>query len=93
MNDRAIRARYISVMLPADQRRQQLFEYGVTGSGRFPFEMLSYDAAWPISEQDAASMTLDQQSDRCIKLRSYREPTIKRWTLLNWDVRGRTRSA
>jgi hypothetical protein len=92
MKDRAIRARYISVILPVDERPQQLFEYGVTGSGKFPFEMLSLDAAWPLSEQDAASMALDQQNDRCIRLRSYREPTIKRWTSLAWDVRGRTRS-
>jgi hypothetical protein len=92
MNDRAIRARYISVILPADERPQELFEYGVTGSGKFPLEMLSHEAAWPISEQDAASMALDQQSDRCIRFRSYREPTIKRWTSLGWDVRGRTRA-
>lgn len=77
----------------SDERPQQLVEYGVTGSGKFPLEMLSHDAAWPISEQDAASIALDRQSDRCIRLRSYREPTIKRWASLGWDVRGRTKSA
>lgn len=78
--------------LSADQRPRFLFTYYVTGSGAFPVDMLRYDAAWPASSEDAAIMGIDEfvsrdrNRRRSIKLHSYREPTVDRWSSFVWSV-------
>ena len=83
--------RYNEFALEAGERPKRLYEYWVSGGGVFPFDMLRYDSAWPASGEDAAKMEWSFASpagerQRSIKLRSYREPTIGRWSSFVWSV-------
>lgn len=67
------------------------YRYFVSGKGKFPFDMLRYDACWPAGGEDAALMsdptTLEEHKKvRSILMYSYREPTIDRWSSFNWSV-------
>ncbi len=57
--------------------------YTVTGRGNFPIDMLRYDAAWPMTGDDAANITATFQPRAgrwTIKLASARLPTEGRWS-------------
>ena len=70
--------------------RRFIYEYYVTGSGIFPFDMLRYDAAWPRTSEDAARISAgiygDRADRRSILLRSYHAPTPDRWFSFGWSV-------
>lgn len=86
--------RYTEFSLEDKERPRRYFEYYVTGGGIFPFDMLRYDSCWPVGGDDAAMMSADYspltpreaRMPRSIKMRSYREPTIARWSSFNWSV-------
>ena len=85
--------RFHQFKLESHERPKHCFEYVVTGTGQFPYDMLRYDAAWPVSSQDAFNIGVgfhDPQEAyrgrRSIKLRSYRQPTIDRWSSFTWSV-------
>jgi hypothetical protein len=69
-------------------RPKARYQYYVTGRSRFPFDMLRHDSAWPATGYDAALLEYDEvrRSDRSIQLRSYRAPTIDRWSSFGWSV-------
>jgi hypothetical protein len=68
------------------------WEFSVIGKGRFPFDMLRYDACYPMDSESAAALGFDRQYDdpkaeREIKLRSkICEPTTDRWSSFGWRV-------
>lgn len=75
----------------ADQRPRTIYDYYVTGHGPFPIDMLRHDGAWPSTGEDAAKIEWTftdsgRMKTKSIKLRSYRKPTIDRWSSFNWSV-------
>jgi hypothetical protein len=75
--------------LEAHERPTRVYEYHVTGSGRFPVDMLRHDSAWPATSADAGiieqcSIVMGQRVS--VKVRSYRQPTIARWHSYGWRV-------
>ena len=63
--------------------------FTVTGSGAFPFDMLRYDACFPVYEGEARSM--GHGGVRSIRLthtdeRRDWEPTEGRWQSFGWSV-------
>lgn len=83
--------RFVEYRLEASERPKAYYEYYVSGTGEFPFDMLRHDSAWPASGADAAKLerweeAYRSRSVRSIKLRSYREPTIDRWRSFTWSV-------
>ena len=67
--------------LPADDRPREFYRYEVQGVGLFPIDMLRYDSAWP-----ADSESVEAQGRRTVRLSSYRQPTIDRWSSFGWTV-------
>jgi hypothetical protein len=59
--------------------------FEVEGSGHFPFDMLRYDSAWPVSSTDAANLKGRQR--RTVRLASIRNPTMGRWNSFGWSCR------
>jgi hypothetical protein len=83
--------RFKEFHLDASQRPKWLYEYYVTGSGIFPFDMMRFDCAWPASGEDAAKLEWERMGERgrklrSVKMRSYKEPTIDRWSSFTWSV-------
>ena len=85
--------RFTRYKLEAHERPRHLYEYHVTGTGTFPFDMLRFDGCWPATGEDAAeiyntieSNIEDTRPRRSIKLRSYKEPTVARWHSFTWSV-------
>jgi hypothetical protein len=73
--------------LGAAERPRTLYEYFVTGSGQFPFDMLRFDECWPADSVSANAMAPDWASGkRSVKMRGYKEPTIGRWNSFTWAV-------
>ncbi len=78
--------------LMAHDRPRKMYEYYVTGRGTFPYDMLRYDSCWPATGVDASKMDTDflppahRLHSRSIKLRSYKTPTIDRWSSFTWSV-------
>lgn len=59
----------------------------VVGKGRFPFDMLRYDRAYPVTT--TAAMFLDQADEdhpRYIELESPESPSDPRWLSFGWTV-------
>lgn len=85
-----LKERWSEYKLNAHQRPKLQYEYFVTGRGDFPFDMLRHDAAWPASSEDAAKLDLsflaEKRALRSIRMRSYRMPTIDRWSSFGWSV-------
>ena len=73
----------VTKLAAADQPRE-FYKYTVEGVGYFPFEMLRYDSAWPAGSE--AVSRLPQLENRCIRLCSYRPPTVDRWRSFGWIV-------
>jgi len=86
------RDRWTEYVLVRDEQPKCLFEYWVTGSGQFPFDMLRYDAAWPVSSDDAVKLDRGAfvgdrtRSLRSVKLHSYSRPEVDRWSSFGWSV-------
>lgn len=76
--------RFTSRSIAASERPRDRYEYYVTGSGEFPTDMLRYDACWPASTDDALNLT--ETKRRSIRLFSYTEPTVARWSSFLWAV-------
>lgn len=73
-----------SKRIPLPRRPKYLFDYYVSGTGDFPFDMLRHDTAWPASTEDARA--LNQNGRRSIHLHSYEEPEPDRWSSFLWSV-------
>lgn len=65
--------------------RRTTYEFVVRGTGDFPLEMLSRDAAWPASEDDAVVMYRDGE-ERTVRLHSVVTPHVHRWRSFDWNV-------
>jgi len=68
----------------------RLHEFKVEGCGRFPLDMLRYDAAWPMRGEDVARIESPPE-----KLKRYSvalltavncTPTTARWNSFGWRV-------
>lgn len=76
-----------------DGRLRTAALFTVEGDGRFPLDMLRYDACWPHWERDAlaAQSTGDHDAARrCVVLETHRveAPTVARWASFGWRVVG-----
>lgn len=71
---------------PLSEKPWRIYEYYVTGRGKFPIDMLRYDAAWPATSVDGSKMEDYENKPRSIQIRSYQEPTIARWSSFGWSV-------
>lgn len=80
--------RYREYQLTHDSKPKFIYEYWASGTGEFPFDMLRYDQAWPVSSEDAYKLGVVEEPHkiRSIRLRSYRPPTIDRWSSFTWSV-------
>lgn len=84
--------RFQSYPLQSHERPKRMYEYFATGYGIFPFDMLRYDSAWPASGEDAAKLEWERmgseraRGQRSLRIRSYREPTVERWSSFGWSV-------
>jgi len=78
--------RFLEHRLRADERPKTIYEYYVTGSGEFPFDMLRHDSCWPATGMDVVLIDRHERQLRSIKIRSYRKPTIDRWSSFTWSV-------
>lgn len=86
-----MKARFVSYPLRADERPKKKHTYYVTGSGIFPFDMMRFDSCWPATGEDAAKLEWERMGERgrnlrSIRMESYSEPTIARWSSFNWSV-------
>jgi hypothetical protein len=75
-------------LLQPNERPKMMYEYTVTGAGRFPTDMLRHDGAWPATGEDSNKIDYDLRARerRSIRLYSYRRPTIERWNSFQWSV-------
>jgi hypothetical protein len=81
--------RYSYAQLNPPDRPKYQFDFVVTGAGDFPFDMLHCDQCWPLTSDDAATLTLAAHSEpRSIRMRSYRTPTVERWSSFGWTCRA-----
>jgi hypothetical protein len=78
--------RYDEKKLPADRKPRYVYHYFVTGRSSFPFDMLRYDACWPVDADSASKLHDDDRAQRSIHLMSYQAPTIERWSSFMWSV-------
>lgn len=68
------------------------FEFTVCGRGEFPFDMLRYDACFPMTDGDASMLSVYPRgtiykSTREVRLVStVKEPTVGRWNSFGWGV-------
>ncbi len=59
--------------------------FTVTGEGRFPFDMLRYDACWPARSDDVTA--LNERGQRSVRLVTNRTVTTAgRWASYGWAV-------
>jgi hypothetical protein len=64
-------------------------QFKVRGAGRFPYDMLRYDACWPATQDDVSAMQLEiMHGDRSVTLSTQAKsaPTIGRWESFGWRV-------
>jgi hypothetical protein len=78
--------RWTEHRLPANERKPILFEFYVTGSRDFPFDMLRYDRCFPATGEDAYKLDHESRDLRTVKLLSYNEPTPDRWMSFGWSM-------
>lgn len=82
-----IMIRFESYPLKWDERPKKLYQYYVSGRGIFPYDMLRFDSAWPATTDDAHLMFAEHSPGiRSVQIRSYKEPTIERWSSFLWSV-------
>lgn len=67
-------------------------KYIVTGSRDFPFDMLRYDACYPVATDDAMRLEFDAIDEDALQTRSVTltslvsSPTVGRWQSFGWQV-------
>ncbi len=72
--------------------RVHLFKFTVEGSGKFPTDMLRYDACWPVHEGEARRLAEgpDDRERRTVTLKraavNDQGPTVERWRSFGWTV-------
>jgi len=89
-----LKDRWSEYKLRTDERPKLQYEYFVSGSGEFPWDMLRYDACWPVDSIAASKMGIGFHDNgaaaykkiRSIRLRSYKPPTVARWSSFTWSV-------
>jgi hypothetical protein len=93
MTTSTLKKRWSEYKIDQHERPKIIYEYFVTGRGAFPFDMLRYDSCWPASSEDAAKLDMQfanaehaYRQHRSIRMRSYREPTVERWSSFNWSA-------
>jgi hypothetical protein len=78
-------------------QQMKTYKFTVIGKGRFPLDMLRYDACWPQSTEDGAtiSMSLDKEcrelrpaSGWQVQLMGVNPATAARWSSFGWTVAG-----
>lgn len=71
-----------------DKRDVEICNYIVRGSGRFPFDMLRRDRAWPAHENESYLLKADddEMALRQVKLQGLSYPTVERWRSFGWIV-------
>lgn len=72
-------------------RKTTVQRFTVTGTGRFPLDMLRYDSCWPATQTDVHNMSDHGHAvmGRCpstIALETHGEPTSDRWASFGWEV-------
>jgi hypothetical protein len=70
---------------------QNAIQFTVTGSGRFPLDMLRYDLCWPANSDESLDIedALDSAvrlKERTITLKGLKLPTEPRWRSWGWRV-------
>jgi len=70
--------------LPANDRPTTHYRYRVTGAGSFPYDMLRYDACWPVDGEQG--LNCGERERRMVTMSSYRYPTVDRWRSFLWAV-------
>jgi hypothetical protein len=83
--------RFDAYKLAAHERPTLMYDYWVTGSGVFPFDMMRHDLCWPATGEDACKLEWERIKERgrglrSLRIRSYRPPTIARWSSFGWSV-------
>jgi len=86
-----MKKRFESYPLSNTERPRRQHVYYVTGTGTFPYDMLRYDSCWPMTGVDAAKIDWYENNargreNRSIRMLSFREPTIDRWSSFGWLV-------
>lgn len=61
-------------------------KFTVQGSGYFPFDMLRYDACYPATSDDAASLNLKEARTITLISAMVAQPTEGRWRSFGWQV-------
>ncbi len=86
-------ARWFEHELTRDNRPELLYSYFVTGHAMFPVDMLRHDRCWPCGPDEGvklgyaiADKPVDDCRPRCIRMLSYQEPTVGRWSSFGWSV-------
>lgn len=76
--------RWTVTYMKPEYRPEKWYVYWVTGTGKFPFDMLRFDRCWPVDGESAAA--LDDSGRRSVQLKSFQEPTVGRWGSFMWSV-------
>ena len=68
-----------------------LYNFTVTGTHEFPWDMLRYDRCWPHHETTITEMAPYHRSSRynemrTVMLQGLREPTEARWSSFGWKI-------
>ena len=75
----------------ASTGKRDVFYFTVVGRGEFPFSMLAFDSAFPVSGDDWDKIKpRSKQTKREIKLGCVQRhgPTIGKWVSYGWDVKN-----
>ncbi len=70
---------------------QNAVTFQVTGTGRFPVDMLRYDLCWPANSDQSLDIedavdTAVRPKGRTITLKGLKVPTVPRWASFGWTV-------
>ena len=72
-------------------RKPTVRRFTVTGTGRFPLDMLRYDSCWPARQDDVHNISDHGgaswgRAPSTIMLETHGEPTADRWSSFGWVV-------
>jgi len=70
---------------------KKIVRFTVSGRGDFPFDMLRYDACFPVRPEDARDLEGREQRTLLLESRSQTHgapmaPTLERWRSFGWVV-------
>ena len=68
------------------------YSYTVSGSGRFPFDMLRHSQAWPDYESESPLLDSEHHELRAIQMASHTDPVAARWESFGWRVTNLVKS-